>query len=108
MSKGPFVAGANRRFLVPSLSQELSSDDLDTSDSSESSDEHSSPTQTTISSTSATSSPSNLPSERSGTSEPVGKTKPDLLYKAEAFQVRPNIFFNHQALKCKLWVQGQR
>ena len=87
MSRGPFVAGSNRRILVPSLSQELSSDDTsDESDSSDSLAEHSSPNQTTASSIS-TSSPSNSTSAaRPPTSS--NNSKDDLLYKAESFQVR--------------------
>ena len=87
MSRGPFVAGSNRRILVPSLSQELSSDDTsDESDSSDSLAEHSSPNQTTASSIS-TSSPSNSTSAaRPPTSS--NNSKDNLLYKAESFQVR--------------------
>ncbi len=93
MSSGPFAAGSNRRFLVPSLSQELSSDDSsDESDSSDSAAEHSSPTHTTVSSLS-TSSPSNLSSTRPTTTTTTTKEddneSTDVLYKVETFQVSP-------------------
>jgi hypothetical protein len=92
MSSGPFAAGSNRRFLVPSLSQELSSDDSsDESDSSDSAAEHSSPTHTTVSSLS-TSSPSNSSSTRPTTTTTTKEDDnelTDVLYKVETFQVSP-------------------
>ena len=111
MSRGPFVAGANRRFLVPSLSQEISDDESedssDESDSSESEAEHSSPTQTTVSSSFSASSPPSSSSTSaaartaaattaSGETSATNVTTPEknLLYKAETYQVNCQMYFH--------------